>query len=64
MAAASLASAIKTQKVQLEVETRLMGMAKDIMQEQGDALLKLIDSTRAIELLIHPHLGSKLDLRG
>ncbi|MCK9525170.1 MAG: YjfB family protein [Limnochordia bacterium] len=59
---ASLASSLKAQEIGLEVGARLMGMAKDVVEDQGDALLKLMDSVHAMELSANPHLGSLLDV--
>jgi hypothetical protein len=59
---ASLASSLKAQEIGLEVGARLTGMAKDVMEDQGDALLKLMDSASAMELSVNPHLGSLLDV--
>ena len=49
---------------QLEVGTRVAGMAKDVLEDQGAALIKLLDSTKMMELSVQPHLGSILDVRG
>lgn len=59
---AALASALKAQEIGLEVGTRLTAMAKDVMEDQGASLVRLIESTKAMELSVHPHLGSNLDV--
>ncbi|NLL42347.1 MAG: putative motility protein [Firmicutes bacterium] len=59
---ASLASSLKAQEIRLAVGTRLAGMAKDVMEEQGADLLKLIESAKQMELSVNPHLGSLLDV--
>jgi len=60
----ALASALKAQEIGLEVSSRVTAMAKDVMEDQGASLVKLLESTKAMELSVHPHLGSKLDVRG
>jgi len=61
---AALASALKQQQLGLEVGTRLLKTATDSFEDQGDALVKLLESTKAIELELNPHLGSTIDIRG
>ena len=61
---AALASTLKSQEVALEVATRLTAMAKDVMEDQGTSLVRLIESTKVMELSVHPHLGSNLDVQG
>lgn len=61
---ATMASSLKAQQIGLEVGARMMGMAKDMIEGQGDAVLKLMESVKAIELAVNPHLGSNLDVSG
>lgn len=61
---ATMASSFKAQQIGLEVGARMMGMAKDMIEGQGDAVLKLMESVKAMELAVHPHLGSNLDVSG
>lgn len=64
MNVATLATSLKAQELGLEVGIRMMGMAKDALEDQGDALAKLMESTKVLELSVNPHLGSKLDVSG
>ena len=61
---AALASTLKSQEIALEVGTRLTAMAKDVMEDQGASLVRLMESTKVMELSANPHLGSNLDVRG
>lgn len=61
---ATVASSLKAQQIGLEVGARMMGMAKDMAEDQGDAVLKLMESIKATELAVNPHLGSNLDVSG
>jgi hypothetical protein len=61
---AALATALSTHQLSLEVGIRVAGMAKDVLEDQGAALIKLLDSTKMMELSVQPHLGSILDVRG
>ncbi len=61
---AALASALKAQEIGIEVGARLTSMAKDVLEDQGASLVKLIESTKVMELSVHPHLGSNLDVTG
>lgn len=61
---ATVASSLKAQQIGLEVGARMMGMAKDMAEDQEDAVLKLMESVKAMELAVHPHLGSNLDVSG
>ncbi|NLL47211.1 MAG: putative motility protein [Firmicutes bacterium] len=64
MDVAALASTLKSQEIALEVGTRLTAMAKDVMEDQGASLVRLMESTKVMELSVNPHLGSNLDVRG
>lgn len=59
---ATVASSLKAQQIGLEVGTRMKGMAKDLIEGQGDAVLKLMESVKVMELAANPHLGSNLDV--
>lgn len=61
---AAVASALSEQRLRLEVGTRLAVMAKDVMEDQAAALVKLLESAKALELSVQPHLGSILDVVG
>jgi hypothetical protein len=61
---AAVASALSEQRVRLEVGTRVAVMAKDVMEDQAAALVKLLESAKALELSVQPHLGSILDVVG
>ena len=60
----SLASSLKQYEIGVEVSARLMKTAKDAVEDQGEALMKLLDSTKMIELSVNPELGSNIDIRG
>lgn len=60
----SLASSLKKYEIGAEVSARLMKTAKDAVEDQGEALMKLLDSTKMIELSVNPELGSNIDIRG
>jgi len=57
---AAVASALSEQRLRLEVGTRVAVMAKDVMEDQAAALVKLLESAKALE----SHLGSILDVYG
>ena len=59
---ASLASSLKQQQVALEVGARLMKTVKDTTEDQGEALVKLLESARMTESMVNPHLGSNIDV--
>lgn len=61
---ALVASALSEQRLRLEVGTRVAVMAKDVMEDQAAALVKLLESAKALELSVQPHLGSILDVVG
>lgn len=61
---AAVASALSEQRLRLEVGTRVAVMAKDVMEDQAAALVKLLESAKALELSVQPHLGSILDVVG
>lgn len=61
---ASVASSLKAQQISLEIGTRLVGMAKDAVEIQGESLVKLLNSVKELELSVNPHLGSNLDVQG
>ena len=60
----SLASSLKQYEIGVEVSARLMKTAKDAVEDQGEALMKVLDSTKMIELSVNPELGSNIDIRG
>lgn len=64
MNVATLATSLKAQELGLEVGIRMIGMAQDALEDQGDALAKLMESTKVLELSVNPHLGSNLDVSG
>ena len=64
MDTAALASALSEQRLRLEVGIRLAVMAKAVMEDQAAALVKLLESAKALELSVQPHLGSILDVVG
>lgn len=59
MDTAALASALE-QRLRLEVGIRLAVMAKAVMEDQAAALVKLLESAKAVE----SHLGSIFDVYG
>ena len=61
---AAVASALSEQRLRLEVGTRVAVMAKAVMEDQAAALVKLLESAKALELSVQPHLGSILDVVG
>lgn len=61
---AAVASALSEQRLRLEAGTRVAVMAKDVMEDQAAALVKLLESAKALELSVQPHLGSILDVVG
>lgn len=58
---ASLATALSQQQLAVEVAAKLMETAKDAVQDQGSAVLKLLESAQLTD--VHPYLGSIIDLR-
>lgn len=61
---AALASTLKQNQVGIEVGVGLLKTVKNAAEDQGNALVKLIDSTQTAELMVNPDLGSNIDLRG
>jgi hypothetical protein len=57
---AAVASALSEQRLRLEVGTRVAVMAKAVMEDQASALVKLLESAKAVE----SHLGSIFDVYG
>jgi hypothetical protein len=57
---AAVASALSEQRLRLEVGTRVAVMAKAVMEDQAAALVKLLESAKAVE----SHLGSIFDVYG
>jgi HPt (histidine-containing phosphotransfer) domain-containing protein len=60
---ASMASAFRQQQIAMEVETRVMKMAKDTVENQGAELVKLLESAQVDSLPADPLLGSIIDIR-
>lgn len=60
---AAVASSLKQQQIGLEIGARLMRTVKDAAEDQGEALLKLLESTKVAELSVNPELGSNVDVR-
>lgn len=60
---AAVASSLKQQQIGLEIGARLMRTVKDAAEDQGEALLKLLESTKVAELSVNPDLGSNVDVR-
>ena len=60
---ATVASSLKAQQIGLEVGARMMGMAKD-MAEDPRCHVEVDGIGQAMELAVHPHLGSNLDVSG
>lgn len=57
----AVASALKDHHLQLELSTRLAKTAKDAVEVESEAMLKLLDSA---SVLFHdPALGSLIDLK-
>ncbi len=60
----SSASSLKQYAIGLEISARLMKTAKDAVEDQGEGLMKLLESVKMIELSVNPDLGSNIDIRG
>lgn len=60
---ASMALAFRQQQIAMEVETRVMKMAKDTVENQGAELVKLLESAQVDSLPADPLLGSIIDIR-
>jgi hypothetical protein len=58
-----MASAFRQQQIAMEVETRVMKMAKDTVENQGAELVKLLESAQVDSLPADPLLGSIIDIR-
>lgn len=54
---ASLATAMKQEQVQAEVETRVARMAMETAKAQGDAIVQMIEQQKEI----FAHLGSNVN---
>jgi hypothetical protein len=61
---ASSSSSLKQYAIGLEISARLMKTAKDAVEDQGEGLMKLLESVKMIELSVNPDLGSNIDIRG
>lgn len=60
----SSAGSLKQYAIGLEISARLMKTAKDAVEDQGEGLMKLLESVKMIELSVNPDLGSNIDIRG
>jgi hypothetical protein len=58
-----MALAFRQQQIAMEVETRVMKMAKDTVENQGAELVKLLESAQVDSLPADPLLGSIIDIR-
>lgn len=58
-----MASAIKQQQLGIEIGARLAKTAKDNMEVEGDALLKLLDSTEVMSVALQTGVGSIVDIK-
>lgn len=50
-------------KVKQEVQMSVLKMVMDTAKGQAADMAKLMESTKAIELSVAPHLGSGIDIR-
>jgi len=60
---ASLATAMRQQQLSMDVGIKLMKTALDSVDDQGSAVVKLLESAQLSELEVNPHLGSIVDVR-
>lgn len=63
MNVASMASAIKQQQLGIEIGARLAKTAKDQMEVEGDALLKLLDSSELMNAALQTGVGTVIDIQ-
>jgi len=59
----SLATAMRQQQLSMDVGIKLMKTALDSVDDQGSAVVKLLESAQLSELEVNPHLGSIVDVR-
>lgn len=55
---------LEIMQLTLEVGTKLMQTAKNAVEDQGVAVVKLLESAQITDLKLEPHLGSMIDIRG
>lgn len=60
---ASLATTLSQHQLAVDVGAKLLSTAQDAVEEQGEALVKLLESAKMAELQVNPHLGSMIDVR-
>lgn len=64
---AALSSSISSSKLALQTGTKVLLINKDLMEQQGQALVTLLQSVGtsngSIENSVTPHLGGNIDIK-
>lgn len=61
---AALACNLKQQQLGVEVGTKLLKTAMDAVDVNSENLDVLLQSAKALELSVNPHVGSQIDVHG
>lgn len=56
---AQLSTAIAMQNTNLKVDIAVMKMGKDVVEQNGAGMVEMM---KQLELSIHPHIGSNIDV--